>query len=69
MNPIKTRFKKRFIMRSSQAEDTVNGYIQPFKQMPCVGDKTPECVARINAHDLFSHYTVEIIKEDVVYAR
>ncbi len=69
MNNYKTRLKVKSFNNSTPAKDTANGHIQPFKQMPSGNNTGQESVDRINAHDLFSHYTAEIIKEDVIFIR
>ena len=65
MNILKIRFRKKV----QQNNDALNAHIQPFTQKPCVNNEGPECADRIDAHDLFSHYTAEIIKEDTVFIR
>jgi hypothetical protein len=47
---------------------SLHSYIQPFRQMPGTGNASSES-DRMDAHDLFSQYTSEIIKEDVVFIR
>lgn len=69
MNRFKMRLKRKPFQKIVQTEEDANAYIQPFQQMPCVGHVPQESVDRIDAHDLFSHYTVEIIKKDIVYGR
>ena len=62
-------FKMKLKIKSLNKKGTTNTYIQPFTQMPSVNNIGLESTERMDAHDLFSHYTVEIIKEDIVYAR
>lgn len=46
-----------------------NGQTQFFKEMPSTDKSETGNVDRINAHDLFSLYTADIIKEDTVFFR
>ena len=43
--------------------------VQPFKELPPVQCSENVKDARMNAHDLFSHYTALVIGEDVIYSR
>ncbi|WP_194973922.1 hypothetical protein [Aquiflexum lacus] len=67
MNTSKIRLKRKTFRKNVQIKVTVNTFIQPFKEMPCETDiESPD---HINAHDLFSHYTADIIKKDVIFTR
>lgn len=55
--------------RNVPAENAVDTYIQPFKEMPSSRAGGEDSVDRINAHDLFSLYTADIIKEETMFAR
>ena len=44
-------------------------FLQPFKELPSTIKMKSEKTERIKAHDLFSLYTANVIKEDIVYAR
>lgn len=68
MNNFEINSKRKSSNKNVQSGDAVNSYIQPFKEMPSVNTEQ-ESAGRINAHDLFSYYTAEIIKEDIIYAR
>ncbi len=61
--------KRNAINQNAQIEDAEYVYIQPFQEGPSVNIRGQESADRINAHDLFSHYTADIIKEDTIFAR
>ncbi|MDP1813657.1 MAG: hypothetical protein Q8K92_04350 [Leadbetterella sp.] len=63
------RSKRKSFNKDVQFEDTTNTQIQPFQQRPSENNEEQEGLDRINAHDLFSHYTAEIIKEDTIFVR
>ena len=68
MNYLKAKLKRRSLHKSIvKWKDALNSYIQPFKQMPSIHDMGS--ADRITAHELFSHYTADIIKEDVIFTR
>ncbi len=60
-------FRKRSMSRKTvEINAVVKDFIKPFKEMPSTNKPTAD---RINAHELFSLYTADVIKEDIVYAR
>ena len=52
-----------------EIKQAINTLIQPFKEMPSLNNTGRDNAERINAHDLFSLYTADIIKEDIVFVR
>ncbi len=69
MNIFEIGSRRKSSNKNIQNEGNVNSYIQPFKEMPSVNNTGQESADRIDAHDLFSYYTAEIIKEDIVFVR
>lgn len=69
MKNIKIRLKRKTLNRTMQLKEAINAHIQPFKEMPSVNGTGLERAGRMDAHDLFSHYTADVIREDIVYAR
>lgn len=69
MNTYMKRLKRRALKKNVEIKDAINTFIMPFKEMPSVNTIREEDADRINAHDLFSLYTADIIKEDVIFAR
>lgn len=69
MNNFKVRLKKRALNKNTQVHDAPNAYMRTFKEMPSVDNTGPEHAGRINPYDLFSHYTADIIREDIVFTR
>lgn len=63
------RLKRKTLSRNTLHKDASNAHIQPFKEMPSINGTGLEAAGRMNAHDLFSHYTADVIREDIVYAR
>lgn len=61
--------KRQSINSNVQDENAIDTYIQPFQEMPSSGNIGQESADRINAHDLFSLYTADIIKEETMFAR
>ena len=61
--------KRESSNRDEQAENAIDTYIQPFKEMPSSSTDGRESADHLNAHDLFSLYTADIIKEDTIFAR
>ena len=69
MSNYKLSLEKKLVKKNVEIQDVINTFIQPFKQMPSVNNRNIDCPERINAHDLFSFYTADIIKEDIVFVR
>lgn len=69
MNNFRKRLKRKALRKNVQITNAINAFIQPFKELPSVIKTGQESADRINAHDLFSLYTADIIKEDVIFAR
>lgn len=69
MNNSKSKLKRKSLNRMVLIKEPKKAYIQPFKQTPSLGGKGVENADRINAHELFEHYTAEIIKEDTIFTR
>lgn len=67
MNILKLRLKRNALRNIVKINNTLKSSIQPFKELPSINSIGQE--ARINAHDLFSFYTADIIKEDIVFVR
>jgi hypothetical protein len=63
------RLKRRALKKNVEIKEAINTLIMPFAELPYVNTTREENADRINAHDLFSMYTADIIKEDVVFAR
>ena len=69
MRNVKMRLRRKALNKSAQVKEAINAYVQPSKEMPSVNNPEQESADRINAHDLFSYYTADIIKEDTIFAR
>ncbi len=69
MNNFRKRLKRKALKKTVEIKEAINTYMQPFKEMPSLNNTGIESTDRINAHDLFSLYTADIIKKDIVYAR
>ncbi|HOY18405.1 MAG TPA: hypothetical protein PLC89_13955 [Haliscomenobacter sp.] len=69
MKNFKMRLRRRAVHKNAQIKEAVHASIQPSKEVPSVNNTDQENADRINAHDLFSHYTADIIKEDTIFAR
>lgn len=66
---LRLRLKRKALKKAVQIKETISSYIQPFTEMPSVNHMGNESEDRISAHDLFSHYTADIIKEDIIFIR
>lgn len=69
MNNNKIIFKEKAISETTQIVEAIKTFIQPFTELPQANIMGNGNVDRINAHELFSLYTADIIKEDTVFAR
>jgi hypothetical protein len=69
MNSFEKRLKRKAFKKTVQIKAAFNTYMQPFKEMPSSNNDGKKGEARITAHELFSFYTADVIKEDIVYAR
>lgn len=69
MKTTMNRLKRRALKKNVEIKNAINTFIMPFKEMPSVNTTGKENSDRINAHDLFSQFTADIIKEDVIFAR
>ena len=69
MNHLSKRLKRKVLKKTAQINDAVNSIVLPFKEMPSNNNIVRESDDRINAHELFSLYTGNLIKQDIVYAR
>ena len=69
MNRFMKRLKKRALKKNVEIQQAINTFILPFTEMPSFSTTRGDNEERINAHDLFSQFTADIIKEDVVFAR
>ncbi len=67
MENFKIRMKRKAFKNNVQIKDAVGTFIQPYKELP--SDNNLEDSGRINPHDLFSHYTANIIREDIMFTR
>ena len=63
-----TKVKRQAFTVGIEINDNISN-IKPFKEMPSLNDSGQDCADRMNAHDLFSLYTADIINEDIIYAR
>ena len=69
MNSYMKRLKRRALKKNVEIKDVINTFILPFTEVPSFYTPREENEERINAHDLFSQFTANIIKEDVVFSR
>lgn len=69
MNRFMKRLKKRALKKNVEIQEVINTFILPFTELPSFHTTRDDNEERINAHDLFSQFTADIIKEDVVFAR
>ncbi|HQW44785.1 MAG: hypothetical protein IPP02_15990 [Chitinophagaceae bacterium] len=69
MNNFRKRLKRKALKKNVEIKQAINTLIQPFKEMPSLNNTGRDNAERINAHDLFSLYTADIIKEDIVFVR
>ncbi|WP_194776261.1 hypothetical protein [Pararhodonellum marinum] len=69
MNNLKIRLKRKAFRRNVKISETENTFIRPFRERPCIEDTGQESVARMNPYDLFSSYTADIIRKDVIFTR
>ncbi|WP_421796272.1 hypothetical protein [Haliscomenobacter sp.] len=69
MKNFKLGLKRKTVSKDAQIKDVASAYIQPFKELPSVIHTARVNEDRIDAHDLFSHYTADIIKEDTIFFR
>lgn len=69
MKKFEKQLKRGALKKSIEIRDVLNSFIQPFKEMPSTNKVGEENTGRISAHDLFSFYTADIIKEDVIFSR
>ena len=69
MNIFEKRLKRKALKKTVQIKAAFNTYMQPFKEMPSSNNEGKKGETRITAHELFSLYTADVIKEDIVYAR
>jgi hypothetical protein len=65
------QIEKALVTNEKNVENSIpsEDSIQPFKEMPSVSSRGREKEKPITAHDLFSFYTANVIKEDIIYAR
>lgn len=69
MNNFRRKLKRRAFKKTILIKEAVNIFIQPYKELPSMTDMGAIDTDRINAYDLFSFYTADIIKEDIVFIR
>ncbi|WP_373550069.1 hypothetical protein [Haliscomenobacter sp.] len=69
MKNFKLGLKRKALNKDVQRKDAVNASVQPSKEVPSINNKAQVNADRIDAHDLFSHYTADIIKEETVFFR
>lgn len=69
MNNFRRKLKRRAFKKTILIKEVVNIFIQPFQELPSLTDMGDMETDRINAYDLFSFYTADIIKEDLVFVR
>lgn len=69
MKNLKLGLKRKALNKDAYNKDVVNASIQPFKELPSVNNQVQVNTDRIDAHDLFSHYTADIIKEETIFFR
>ncbi len=68
MNLLKIRLKRNAMRNIVEMKSIINASILPFKELPSV-DQTIEDIDHLNAHDLFSLYTADIIKKEIIFVR
>lgn len=69
MQHSKNRLKRKGLRKHVESNTAVNLFIQPFQEMPSMSNRDQQMADRINAHDLFSMYTADIINREIIYAR
>jgi hypothetical protein len=69
MNNFKKGLKRKSLKENVEINNPINSFIHPFKEMPSSNNRGKESADRINAHELFSLYTADIIKEDIIFTR
>lgn len=69
MSHFRKTFSSKTLGRIIEIKESETAFIKPFKEMPSLSNAGQENINRINAHDLFSFYTADIIREDIIYAR
>lgn len=69
MNHLSKYLNGKQINESVEINESFNDFVQSFKEMPSINYSEIDNNARINAHDLFSFYTANIIKEEIVFIR
>ncbi len=69
MNHLQKKLKRKVLRKTVEINAALKLFIQPFKEMPSTNNIDKECSDRINAHELFSLYTANVINEDIIYAR
>lgn len=69
MNNFRKRLKRKFCHKNVLIIESTHTFILPFKELPSIITSGEGSFCRIDAHDLFSHYTADIIKEYTVFAR
>lgn len=69
MNHYRKILKRNILRKSVAIDEAATSFIQPFKEMPSINKIETDSEDRINAHELFSYYTANVIKQDIVYAR
>lgn len=69
MKGIRKRLKRKALRNIAGIKDAVNAFIHPFQEMPSISSTGAESPDRINEHDLFSLYTADIIRKEIVFVR
>lgn len=69
MKILEVKLPTKALRKKVQIKLMMNCPIQPFRELPPVQNFTSEIDDRMNAHDLFSKFTADIIMEDTVFTR
>jgi hypothetical protein len=68
MENLKNKMRNKVSKNKVQIKVAITTLIQPYNELPC-DNNGQDGASRINPHDLFSFFTADIIKEDIVFIR
>lgn len=69
MKTLVDKISSKAFSKKAQIKVMINKLVQPFTELPPVQNPENDNDDRINAHDLFSKFTADIIKEDTMFTR
>lgn len=69
MNNLKTKINRMASKNKIRINDSIDSFIQPYKEKPSEYNSEQKNESQINPHDLFLFFTADIIKEDIVFTR